>query len=87
MLRSHAAHRCTHHVAAVLLLAAILVVGGIDQARAQLASGPSSQLATAWGPIEVIANPYIWFPWITVDVQSARASASQTISPGDLIAI
>jgi hypothetical protein len=72
-------------MAGMLMLAATVVAGGINQARAQLASAPSGELATAWGPIEVIANPYIWLPWITVDVQSTRASASQTISPDDLI--
>jgi hypothetical protein len=72
-------------MAGMLMLAATVVAGGSDQASAQMASGPSSQLATAWGPIEVIVNPYVWLPWTTVDVQSARASASQTISAGDLI--
>jgi hypothetical protein len=63
----------------------LLSTAGPDKAHAQMASAPPGQLATTWGPIEVIANPYLWTPWTTVDAQTARASASTTIGPGDLI--
>jgi len=57
----------------------------LHQARAQLATAPAGQLATAWGAVEVIANQYLWIPWTTVEAQTAKASASETIGPGDMI--
>lgn len=68
-----------------LLLAAVLGVLGLHDARGQTPSPPSEPPTKR---IEVLATPYLWLPWTSISVHPSNSriqSASNTIDPGQLI--
>jgi hypothetical protein len=66
-----------------LVIATVLVCGGLQEARAQ-----SSQPTSSWQGIDILLTPYLWIPWSSVDVSpfdSRIPSASGTVGAGKLI--
>src|SRR3954447_11231577 len=74
---------------ALLVLAVALM--GLAEARAQQPVDqppPAPPPATLLPGIEVLANPYLWFPWTSVGIRPSDTrlpSASDTIGAGKLI--
>ncbi len=90
MERSRNVWQCAAPGFSRALLVFVLVLIGLAGARAQQ---PESQSPAAPPPatllpgIEVLAVPYVWFPWIGAGVRPADtrlSSASNTIDPGKL---
>src|SRR5690348_13441004 len=85
---STTAHQCRLSALLGALTVAALSATGFHQARAQQVSGLPVLAPTAWGPIEVLATPYLWLPWTSVGVRPSDTripSVSDTIGPGDLV--
>ena len=65
-----------------ILLVAALSGTGFHEGRAQQVNPPPV------GPIEVLATPYLWLPWVSVGVRPSDTripSVSDTIGAGDVI--
>ena len=70
---------------ALLILALVLI--GLSEARAQQPTDQPLPPATLLPDIEVLATPYVWFPWISAGIRPADTrlpSPSNTIDPGSL---
>jgi len=72
---------------AVLICALIAI--GLPQAHAQQAGDlPAPNPPAALPPFEILATPYLWFPWTSADIRPSNTripSTSATIDPGKLI--
>ena len=66
--------------------AAAIVAIALNNASAQTTNVPPPP-APAWPGIEVLAKPYLWVPWTSIDARPANPripSTSSTIDPGKL---
>ena len=90
MERSRNVWQCAAPGFSRALLVFVLVLIGLAGARAQQPEGqppPAPPPATLLPGIEVLAVPYVWFPWIGAGIRPADtrlSSTSNTIDPGKL---